>query len=136
VVAASSVAIWPALVYALLVAVTVTLILLLGWILGQRHKEPDTGELYESGLRPAGPLPRRLSVEFYQLAIFFVVFDLEAVFIFAWAVQARQLGWTGYIEMAVFVVLLLAGLAYLWRTGSLDWGPAGRRRRELRERRK
>ena len=69
-------------------------------LLGERqHHGPDT-EQYESGIKPAGPLPRRLSVEFYQVALFFVIFDLEAVFIFSWAVAARRLGWPGYLELA------------------------------------
>src|SRR5450830_1611655 len=89
---------------------------------------------YESGIKPAGPLPKRLSVEFYQVALFFVIFDLEAVFIFAWAVNARRLGWTGYLEIVVFVALLFAGLVYLWKVGGLDWGAAGRRRRLRRGR--
>ncbi|MEI6622239.1 MAG: NADH-quinone oxidoreductase subunit A, partial [Actinomycetes bacterium] len=74
------------------------------------------------------------SVEFYQVALFFVIFDLEAVFIFAWAVNARRLGWAGYLEIVVFVGLLFAGLVYLWKTGGLDWGAAGRRRRLRRGR--
>jgi NADH-quinone oxidoreductase subunit A len=68
-------------------------------------------------------------VEFYQVALFFVIFDLEAVFIFSWAVAARSLGWRGYYELLFFVLLLFAGLVYLWRAGGLDWGAAGRRRR-------
>jgi NADH-quinone oxidoreductase subunit A len=130
---AASVVLWPAVVYAALVLVIVASILLASHVLGQRHSEQKTGVPYESGIDPAGPLPKRLSVEFYQVAIFFVVFDLEAVFIFAWAVQARRLGWTGYAEIVVFVTLLFAGLVYLWKVGGLDWGPAGRRRRLQRE---
>jgi NADH-quinone oxidoreductase subunit A len=126
------VAVWPAALYAVLVLVVATLILTLSWLLGERQSHGPETERYESGIKPAGPLPRRLSVEFYQIALFFVVFDLEAVFIFAWAVSARRLGWLGYLELLVFVVLLLAGLVYLWRVGALDWGPAGRRRREAR----
>lgn len=128
----TAVTVWPAALYAVLVLVVATLILTLSWLLGERQSHGSEAERYESGIKPAGPLPRRLSVEFYQIALFFVVFDLEAVFIFAWAVSARQLGWLGYLELLVFVVLLFAGLVYLWRVGALDWGPAGRRRREAR----
>jgi NADH-quinone oxidoreductase subunit A len=70
-------------------------------------------------------------VKYYMVAMFFVVFDLEAAFILIWAVGARQLGWPGYIEVVVFIVVLLAGLAYLWREGALDWSP--RKSRGLRE---
>ena len=117
----------------LLVLLVATLILTLSWVLGGRRYHGAEAEKYESGIRPAGPLPRRLSVEFYQVALFFVIFDLEAVFIFSWAVAARRLGWLGYLELLVFVLLLFAGLVYLWRVGALDWGAAGRRGRATRE---
>ena len=127
-----AVEVWPAALYSALVLVVAALILTLSWLLGgRRYHGPET-EQYESGIKPAGPLPRRLSVEFYQVALFFVIFDLEAVFIFAWAVNARKLGWAGYVEIVVFVVLLLAGLVYLWKAGGLDWGAAGRRKRRER----
>ena len=119
---------WPAVLYAALVVLLAGAILVVSSLLGQRSRSPDRAIPYESGIRPAGPLPRRLSIEFYQVALFFVIFDLEAVFIFAWAVNARALGWTGYAEVAVFVVLLLAGLVYLWKVGALDWGSSARRR--------
>jgi NADH-quinone oxidoreductase subunit A len=128
----SAVAVWPAALYAVLVLVVAVLILTLSWLLGERQSHGSDSERYESGIKPAGPLPRRLSVEFYQIALFFVIFDLEAVFIFAWAVNARKLGWLGYFELLVFVLLLFAGLVYLWRVGALDWGPAGRRRQAAR----
>jgi NADH-quinone oxidoreductase subunit A len=124
-----AVAIWPAVVYAALVLVVVAAIIVVSALLGERHRGPERSVPYESGIKPAGPLPKRLSVEFYQVALFFVIFDLEAVFILAWAVNARDLGWAGYLEIVVFVGLLFAGLVYVWKTGGLDWGPAGRRRR-------
>ncbi len=125
-------AVWPAALYAALVFVVAALILTLSWLLGERQYHGSDAERYESGIKPAGPLPKRLSVEFYQVALFFVIFDLEAVFIFSWAVSARKLGWLGYLELLVFVLLLFAGLVYLWRVGALDWGAAGRRRRAAR----
>ena len=128
----TAVAVWPAALYAVLVLIVAALILTLSWLLGERQSHGSEAEEYESGIKPAGPLPRRLSVEFYQIALFFVIFDLEAVFIFAWAVSARRLGWLGYFELLFFVLLLFAGLVYLWRAGALDWGPAGRRRKEAR----
>lgn len=128
-----AITIWPAALFAVLVLGLAALILVLSAILGERRRGGrDRCTPYESGLEPAGPLPRRLSVEFYQVALFFVIFDLEAVFIFAWAVNARKLGWAGYAEIVVFVVLLLAGLVYLWKSGGLDWGAAGRRKRQER----
>ncbi len=129
----TAVAVWPAALYAVLVLVVAGLILTLSWLLGERQSHGSEAERYESGIKPAGPLPQRLSVEFYQIALFFVIFDLEAVFVFAWAVSARRLGWLGYFELLFFVLLLFAGLIYLWRVGALDWSPAGRRRKEARE---
>jgi NADH-quinone oxidoreductase subunit A len=128
----SAVAVWPAALYATLVLVVAGLILTLSWLLGERQSHGSEAEQYESGIKPAGPLPRRLNVEFYQVALDFVIFDLEVGFIFAWAVAARSLGWPGYLALFVFVLILLAGLVYLWRVGGLDWGPAGRRRRAAR----
>jgi NADH-quinone oxidoreductase subunit A len=68
-------------------------------------------------------------VHFYLVAMFFVIFDLEAVFLYAWAVAVRELGWAGYAEAIVFIVVLLVGLAYLWRQGALDWGTTARMKR-------
>ena len=128
-----AVEVWPAALFAALVLVVAALILTLSWLLGGRRSHGPETEQYESGIKPAGPLPQRLSVEFYQVALFFVIFDLEAVFIFSWAVAARSLGWLGYFELLVFVLLLFAGLVYLWRVGGLDWGAAGRRRKAARD---
>lgn len=131
-----AVEVWPAALYAGLVLLVAVLILTLSWLLGGRRYHGSETVQYESGIRPAGPLPRRLSVNFYQVALDFVIFDLEVVFIFSWAIAARSLGWPGYFALLAFVLLLLAGLVYLWRLGGLDWGPAGRRRRAAREARR
>ncbi len=92
------------------------------YVLGQRHRERETGDPYEGGIVSTGSARVRLSVKFYRVAMFFVIFDLEAVFLFAWAVAARELGWAGYAEALVFVGILVAVLVYLWRSGALDWG--------------
>jgi len=107
----------------------------LSYVLGERHKAPQKGEPYESGIAPTGSARSRWSVKFYQVAMFFVVFDLEAVFLFAWAVAARALGWPGYVEALIFVAVLLVGLVYLWRLGALDWGPSRHRQPLAREQR-
>ncbi len=75
----------------------------------------------------------RLSVKFYLIAMFFVIFDLEAVFLFAWAIAWRESGWRGYVEAVVFVGILVAALVYLWRMGALDWSPAKQNREKDRE---
>jgi NADH-quinone oxidoreductase subunit A len=119
---------WPMGLYFLAVLLMVIFTLGLSYLLGQRHKEKATGEAYESGMVPTGPGRTRPDVKFYLVAMLFVIFDLEAVFIFAWSVSLRELGWSGYIEIMVFIGILLAALVYLWRLGALDWGPRKFRR--------
>lgn len=119
-------AIWPLALYVVLVVALVAATLGCSWVLGQRHRERRTGTPYESGMLATGSARLRFSADFYLIAMFFVIFDLEAVFIFAWAVAARELGWTGYGAMAGFVGVLLAALVYLWRSGALNWGPSPR----------
>lgn len=123
---------WPLVVYFVLVIVLATGMLGISYVLGERHKERATGEPYESGILSTGSARIRLSAKFYMVAMFFVIFDLEAVFIFAWAIAWRELGWVGYIEVVVFIVILLAALIYLWRRGALDWGTS--RRKSMRSR--
>jgi NADH-quinone oxidoreductase subunit A len=110
------------LVYFVLVILLVVAMLATSYLLGQRHTDRETNSPYESGILSEGSARARLSARFYLVAMFFVIFDLEAVFIFAWAVAARELGWAGYVEVVVFVGVLVAALAYLWRQGALDWG--------------
>jgi NADH-quinone oxidoreductase subunit A len=123
---------WPLVVYFAAVIVLVSSMLALSSILGQRHQGRATGEPYESGIVSTGSARVRLSADFYLVAMFFVIFDLEAVFIFAWAIAFRDVGWAGYIEVVVFIAILVVALCYLWRWGTLDWGsvkqtmPAGR----------
>ena len=115
---------WTLGVYFVAVLILVAVMLAISHVLGQRHKERATGAPYESGILSEGSARVRLSAKFYLVAMFFVIFDLEAVFIFAWAVAARELGWAGYREIFVFIAILVAALAYLWRLGALDWGPS------------
>lgn len=114
---------WPLVVYATAVFLLVAIMLGLSHLLGERHNAQARNQPYESGITPTGSARLRLSAKFYLVAMFFVIFDLEAVFIVAWAIGLMELGWTGYIEIAIFIGVLLAGLIYLWRWGALDWGP-------------
>jgi NADH-quinone oxidoreductase subunit A len=123
---------WPLAVYFIIVVFLVAAMLAVSFVLGQRHDEHATGQPYESGILSEGSARVPVSAKFYLVAMFFVIFDIEAVFIFAWAIAARELGWTGYWEILLFVAILLAALAYLWRLGALDWG---RSRRVIRVRR-
>jgi NADH-quinone oxidoreductase subunit A len=118
---------WPLVLYFVLVILVAAGMLGISYVLGERHKERATGEPYESGILATGSARIRLSAKFYMVAMFFVIFDLEAVFIFSWAIAWRELGWVGYAEVVVFIVILLAALVYLWRLGALDWGTTRRR---------
>ena len=114
---------WPLAVYfAAVIFLVVVGMVGFSYILGQRHRDRATSEPYESGILSQGSARVRLSAKFYHVAMFFVVFDLEAVFIFAWASAVRELGWVGYVEALIFIGILFAGLVYLWRLGALDWG--------------
>jgi len=108
------------------------ILLLVSWVLGQKHNEKVTGEPYESGIAPTGSPRVPFNIDFYMVGLLFVIFDLEAAFLFAWAVSARQLGWQGYAGVMVFVAILVVGLIYEWRQGALDFGPKGRRLPESR----
>ena len=84
---------------------------------------------YESGVAGQPFPPGGFPIEFYRMAVFFVVFDVEAVFIFAWAVSVREAGWAGFAEMMIFIGVLVAALVYLWRLGALDWRAGSRKGR-------
>ena len=117
---------WPLAVYFLAVLLLVAAMLAVSYILGEHHTGHATNEPYESGVPIIGSARQRLSAKFYLVAVFFVIFDLESVFIVAWAVAIRQLGWAGYAEILIFIGVLVAALIYLWRLGALEWGPKGR----------
>jgi NADH-quinone oxidoreductase subunit A len=127
------IALWPLAVYFAIVIVMVTGMLVLSFLLGQRHREGATGKPYESGVVSTGSARLRFSAQFYLIAMLFVIFDLEAVFIFAWAIAFRELGWSGYLGVLVFIGVLVAALIYEWRLGALDWGSKGRKTRQVKE---
>lgn len=122
----------PFFFYAAAVLAVVGLMLGLSYFLGQSTSRKYTDTPFESGIVSVGSAQFRTSVHFYLPAILFIIFDLEVVFLFAWAVSVRETGWVGFIEIFVFVAILLAALFYLWRVGALDWR-TGIQRRELRE---
>jgi NADH-quinone oxidoreductase subunit A len=126
IVSVESVVLWPLLVYFGLVLTIVLGMLGLSHFLGQRHRERATGEPYESGIPPTGSARLQVDVRFYLVAMLFVIFDLEAAFLFAWAIAFRQAGWLGYVEASVFAGVLLVALLYLWRAGVLDQAATSR----------
>lgn len=119
---------WPLGFYFILVLALAAAMLGLSYVLGQQHHERDTGLPFEGGVASQGTARIRFSAKFYLIAMLFVIFDLESAFIFSWAVVGRQLGWPAYIEIVIFIGILLAALLYLWRAGALDWAPPADRR--------
>ena len=119
--------IWPLLVYAALVLLIVGGMLTASYFLGQRHNEKQTDTVFESGIKPTGNARLRFPVHFYIVAMFFVIFDLEAAFIISWAIAFKNTGWQGYIGAAIFIAILLTVLLYEWRIGALDFGPSGKK---------
>jgi NADH-quinone oxidoreductase subunit A len=117
---------WPFLIFASAVLLVVGVMLGLSHILGERHNEKLTGEPFESGIPPTGNARLRFSSHFYLIAIFFVIFDLDAVYILVWASSFRDLGIDGYIGILVFIGILLAVLVYEIGIKALDFGPKGK----------
>jgi NADH-quinone oxidoreductase subunit A len=124
---ADSAPLWPLFLYGLIVLSLVGAMLGLSYVLGQRHKERATDDPYEGGILSAGSARIRFSSQFYLVAMLFVIFDVETVFIFSWAIAFRELGWYGYAGVMVFLILLLVVLIYEWRAGALDFGPDGKK---------
>lgn len=119
---------WAIAVYVFLTFAIIGIMLLGSWLLGGRAWGRAKNDPFESGVVGAGSTNLRLSAKFYLVAMFFVIFDLEAVFLFAWAISLRESGWPGFIEATIFILVLLASLVYLWRIGALEWAPESRRR--------
>ena len=90
-------------------------------ILSPRRPTPQKSMPYESGMIPLGSTRARFSVKFYMVAISFIIFDLETIFLIPWAVQMRELGWSAFLAMSMFVVVLAVGLLYEWKKGGLEW---------------
>jgi len=101
----------------------------LSLLLGPKNPTPEKLAPYECGMPPVGDARERQSVKFYLVAMIFLLFDIEVAFLYPWAMALRQLGWSGFIQVVLFMGLLLAGYVYVWRKGALDWGPAVRRPR-------
>ena len=109
-----------ALVAAVGVLLAVALVTLSN-VLGPRRPSAVKASPFECGSEPIGNARQRFGVKFYVVALLFIVFDIEAVFLYPWAVLLKDLGWAGYVEMAIFGLTLVAGLVYVWKKGALDW---------------
>jgi NADH-quinone oxidoreductase subunit A len=100
---------------------------MISYFTGERHRVKGTDEIYESGVPVTGDARIRFSADFYLIAMYFVIFDVEALFVILWALVFRETGWTGYWGMFIFIALLLIVVVYEWRTGALDFGPKGKK---------
>jgi NADH-quinone oxidoreductase subunit A len=121
----------PFLIHILLAGAIATAIITLSWLIGQRKPTRAKMMPYESGMTPVGDARGRFSVKFYLVAMLFILFDVEAVFLYPWAVILKRLkaqgeGGFGLAEMFVYIAIVLIGFFYIWKKGVLDWGPEPR----------
>jgi NADH-quinone oxidoreductase subunit A len=111
----------PILIYMVLAVGLVALIVVMSEVLGTKRHTPLKDLPYECGMEPIGDARHRYAVRFYVIAMFFIVFDIEAIFFYPWGVVFKPLGWFGFVEMFVFVAILVVGLIYVWGKGALEW---------------
>ena len=111
----------PLLMMALAAALVVAVLLGLSHVLGPKRPSEVKGQPFETGSVPIGSPRRRFAVQFSLIAILFLIFDVEVIFFYPWAVMAKKLGLFGFVEMLVFTVFLIVGLVYAWGKGALDW---------------
>ena len=122
---------FPVLVQALLAMALAAGLLTASYLLGKRVRNKVKDMPYESGIVPTGDARQRFSVKFYLVAMLFILFDIEAIFLYPWVVVFRDLRMAGFVEMLIFVVFILSGFFYIWKKGALDWSKpegAGRNR--------
>lgn len=94
---------------------------LLGRLLGPRNPTPEKSAPYECGMPAVGDARERQSIRFYLIAMIFLLFDIEVAFLYPWALALRALGWTGYVQVVLFTLVLVAGYIFVWKKGALDW---------------
>ena len=111
---------WPIVVYFAAVVLVVLGMVAGSYVLGQRGRDRANALPYESGIASTGSARVRFSAKFYLVAMFFVIFDLESVYVFAWATAVPELGWLGYTQICIFIGVVLASLGYLWRQRALE----------------
>ncbi|MEW6716827.1 MAG: NADH-quinone oxidoreductase subunit A [Chloroflexota bacterium] len=111
----------PIAILIVLATALAVLVVILGHTFGPRRPSTKKAMPYESGITPIGPGRRRTPVHFYLVAVLFILFDIEVIFIFPWAVVFRKLGLFGLVEMLIFIAILLVGYVYVWKKGALEW---------------
>ncbi len=109
-------------VFAILAIALVALLLFLSAALGEKRRQSQKPIPFESGVLPTGSARLHYPVPFYLMATFFLIFDVEAVYVYSWAVAFERLGWVGWLQMSFFIVVLLIGLIFVWKKGGLEWG--------------
>jgi len=112
---------WPVLLQGLIAMAVATGMLGISYLLGKRVRNRVKDSPYECGIVPTGSARERFSVKFYLVGMLFIVFDIEAIFLYPWAVVYRELKMFAFCEMFVFIVLVLSGFFYIWKKGALDW---------------
>ncbi len=123
---------WSAIAFLLAAAGLVVFMLVVPRLLGGRSSGSQKQETFEAGVVSAGSARIRLSAKFYLVAIFFVIFDLEALFLYAYAVSVREVNWLGFTAAAIFIAILFVGLVYEMRLGAMNWAPADKRKKKPR----
>src|SRR5450755_2531545 len=121
---------FPVLVQALLAMATAGGLLTVSYLLGKKVRNRVKDMPYESGITPTGDARSRFSVKFYLVGMLFILFDIEAIFLYPWVVVYRELKMFAFVEMLIFVILILSGFFYIWKKGALDWSGADRTSRK------
>jgi NADH-quinone oxidoreductase subunit A len=122
---------FPVLVQVLLAMALAAGLLTASFVLGKRVRNRVKDIPYESGITPTGDARHRFSVKFYLVAMLFILFDIEAIFLYPWVVVYRELKMFAFVEMLVFVIMTLSGFFYIWKKGALDWAEPNRSQRKL-----
>jgi NADH-quinone oxidoreductase subunit A len=121
----------PLLVHFVVAGGFATIVVTLSWLIGYRRPSLAKDSPYECGMTPVGDARQRFSVKFYMVAMLFILFDVEAVFLYPWAVILKKLKMFGFWEMLVYIGIVLVGYFYVWKKGALDWGEPSARRGEV-----
>ena len=112
---------FPVLLQALIAMALAAGLLTVSYLLGKKVRNRVKDMPYESGIVPTGDARERFSVKFYLVGMLFILFDIEAIFLYPWVVVYRELKMFGFVEMLIFVILILSGFFYIWKKGALDW---------------
>lgn len=115
--------IFSLIIYSIMILAFIVVMLFIASWIGERKVNTDKLRPYESGIIPTGSARLNYPVPFYLVAIFFLLFDVEGAYIFAWAIAWEKLGWAGWSQISFFIAVLILGLAYVWKKGGLEWGP-------------